>query len=568
MAGASFAVEPSIQVTVSDKFPEVGEPFTMVVQMDGGPLEKFSPPRIDGLVFQVRRSHTILNGPTTVEFVCKALDAGEITIPSMTARIRGKDVVSEAIVLKVRDAAAGQGQRNPNVRDNAGSRFPETRQATLEDATFLRASVDKTEVYQGEEIQFELTWWHLDQRNVSIGAGSPPTEPQFAGFYSIRQEDARTQETSNGLPYTVIHYRRLLYPTQTGRLVIPSCEIQADVIASVGRVYTTSLDLRTDEIPITVNPLPPRPSNFSGAVGQFTFDAAFSEEVHVQGVPFVLLAKISGRGNPGAIGNPLLPSLDWAQISATDNEIQQSGEGTFAKLFRYTITPLKTGTHTFPEIEFCYFDPAQGEYVTTKAGPFVMPVADSSEDQQAMIHSTDIARDVDRVNVLSSRLLPLDVNVGELRPRHVPKVTLPAAVLAPPFGYVALALYLERKRRFASDSAYARAYRARRRAHTCLGRVGTDRDPVESLYRATTNYLADIANRPEGAITHSDAQGLVARLAIDAETGEKLLKVIRACERQRYGGAELSRDEVDALVRAAEAAIDEVDALMQEGRAR
>lgn len=567
-AVAAVAAEPSISVTVSDKHVEAGEAFVLSITLVGGSPDRLELPDIDGADLERRRTVANLSGPLTVELTYRALRAGTITIPPIPVRIGGKEVKSDPITITVRDSAIGSILNSGASPSPSPGRTRSGNHPTLEDVTFLRSSVDVREVYQGQQIVFELSWWHLADGNVSVSAAAPPSEPQFPGFYSVKQGELRTEETSNGFHYNVYHYRWLLYPTQTGEIVIPSCKLRADVIISAGRVYTTELSLATDEIPITVKPLPPRPANFSGAVGQFTFEAAPSEEVHVQGVPFFLLATISGQGNPDAIPQLQIPSMTWAQVTSTDSEVQRLAGGEISKVFRYTITPLKIGTHVFPELEFCYFDTERGEYITKTAGPFTMPVADSPEEQQAMIHSTDISRDVERVRVLSKGILPLDTDVDNLRPRRIPIAVLPVAFLSPPIAYAGFALFLRRRRRFASDTAYSRAYHARRRAHDELARVTNSRGGVESLSRAATNYLADVTNRAEGAITFADAQTLVAQLPVDAATSEKLLKVIRACERHRYAGASLSDAEVSALAHAAEEAIDAMDAVLSRERER
>ena len=569
LTAAAAADVPSITVSLEDRFVEVGEPFGLSVKIEGDPVEDFVAPAVPGIRITQRYSTKKPGRPTLIEYVCIAEKAGAISIPPFKARVAGSAIESVAVEITVRDAEAGTRRK----RSTPGSSEPvdrdvaQARQPTLEEYTFLRASVDKLEVYQGEGIEFDLSWWRLNHRNVNIAATAPPSEPMYSNFYSLDREDIPKEETSNGFPYEVHHFKRSLYPTQSGELTIPACEMKADIIVmSNFKVATQPVHLKTDPIAITVKPLPPRPANFNGAVGEFTFEVAPSESVHVQGVPFFLVARIAGKGNPDAIGEPVLPTLDWAQRGEPQSDVQQVSEDVWEKRFVYTITPLQTGSHSIDTISFCYFHPQRAEYVTLTAGPFDMPVADSPETQQHMVSSADIGRDVDRVSVLSEGLLPPDTLPDGLEPQRLSTIAFPVAAVVPPMSYVALALFLQRKRRFAADTAYSRAYHARQRAHEALGHAGSAADPVEALSRATTGYLADIRNLPPGSITSADAQAIVGQLRIAPETSERLLKVIRACERHRYAGAQLSGHEVLALVQAAEEAIDDVETSLRKER--
>jgi hypothetical protein len=80
------------------------------------------------------------------------------------------------------------------------------------------------------------------------------------------------------------------------------------------------------------------------------------------------------------------------------------------------------------------------------------------------------------------------------------------------------------------------------------------------LFHALTGYLADRFNVSEAGMTSSDARRLLESRINDAELIDGVVKVLRTCERSRYGGGELGVEEVQALFRGAESILERLEA--------
>ncbi|MEA3364596.1 MAG: BatD family protein, partial [Candidatus Hydrogenedentes bacterium] len=418
-------------------------------------------------------------------------------------------------------------------------------------------------------VSFTLLYFRLEERAVRISypeGGIEFTFPETEGFYSVPErpeEIEKAYEEKDGLRYRVSRWRQTLFATNPGDLEIPAWEWSAAVQARTVRgPVSAPLELRSEPIPIKVKPLPKRPPNFNGAVGQFSFEAQVAPRVVKQNMPVTLIIRVKGTGNPAAIGEPALPNIENAHVSEAVRAIQPitDPEGVTAETtFSYEITPLKTGSLAIPSVEFCYFDPVTERFVTEKTQAFIVTVEASGERDRRYVAGTVIEGDADSTDIVSARLMPIVTAKTRLHRNSFSKGGVALALACPPLAYGLIAVWTARKRRFSEDRIFARAYRAKSRTRRRLRRVPEATDPADALYRTINGYLADKFDLPEAGMTSADARDLFEDRAIEHEAAEKLLEILRCCERGRYAGEELSRDAVVSLVHVAEENIEQLE---------
>lgn len=182
-----------------------------------------------------------------------------------------------------------------------------------------------------------------------------------------------TESSDNGEQHSGMAYRTRAYAKTAGPLTLNSATVLVNIqTGSVGfglfqspRVEQVSAT--SNRPSIIVNPLPPAPAGFSGAVGQFKFTSKVVPTKAGPGEPITWTVELSGTGNwPDIAG---LPQRD---VSKDFQVIQPQAKRTPAegKLFDATLSedvvlvPTRPGTYDLGPLQFTYFDPKAGAYKT------------------------------------------------------------------------------------------------------------------------------------------------------------------------------------------------------------
>ncbi|MBI4558721.1 MAG: BatD family protein [Candidatus Hydrogenedentes bacterium] len=582
-AALGAGTAPFVKATVDSTSVGRGSSFLIRIEARGGDIKEPEIPDVDGLVIDKHpqitedQFHFSLGGGRGASmvrgYVARATRTGKITIPPIVVRVDGQELRTEPIELMVTEAPASV-RPPPNPSRIRGENFandqadsPESA-LTWDEAVFTTSDVDKKEVFVGEPVRLTLSLWVIE--SDSVQAGTPPGAriqyPTTEGFYALEREPRVNRQTRDGRQYQVRQYQQILYPTVPGELTIGSWHWEgfAQALTRIG-IQTREYDRQTPPITILVKPLPDQPANFSGAVGDFVLEAKLSRYETMQGTPIQLTLRLAGHGNPNAMGEPQLPSIPGVYISDPQKDTRPSNDAqgfSVEKTIAYSIAPVESNDLTIPEIEFCYFDPQAATYKTLKQGPFTVKVL-RAPGQQRVVFGESVPSDKVKLDVVEESILPLIAAPAALRPGGSSSVDELLWLLLPPAGYVAAATLMARRRRFTRDTRYARAYYAKGKAHKRVRAAMKATDPSQELYRALVGFLADKFDVPEAGITSADVERLVGEKGVNGEPTESVLKILRACERERYAGAPLSRDEIEALAHAALKGMEDIEVALR-----
>jgi len=573
----------SVRAYVDDTTVMAGTQFTLTIEINGRADGLPTMPDVDGLQINSRPNtqatrmefSSVTNTAISRQeygYYAYATKPGKITIPPITIMVDGKAQTTESIELTVLEAAVPQVRMPPGpaphqvwpprVLPQMLQPPAKDNEVSLEEAVFIESHVDKTQVYQGEPVELTLGIWVLNTSGFRVYSyrDQPFEPPSCEGFYPTPLEEDVSETSRDGRAYKAVTYRRTLYPTVAGDLQVG--EWRWSGAASYG-LREWRIERRAPAIAIHVLALSEAPPNFSGAVGQYTLEAKLSREEGVQGVPMQLVVTVRGRGNPDAIGAPRVPKVEKAYVSDPDRS-PSPGEPTSAdveKTFTYTITPLEPGELNIPAVEYCYFDPAAGAYKTESTQPQLVRVVQSAEytGPRKLLTQNREPEPVGAVSLLGDDIFPLASAPAGLRPVRRSGAAVPVAAGAPVVAYAGLALLMRRKRRFERDPAYARSRRAKARAVKRLDAASGSAEPAEELYRALIGYVADRYNLQETGLTSQEVTQTLEGRHVAADVREHVRKILRVCERTRYGGTKLSSDEIEALSRGAFEAIDRLE---------
>ncbi len=552
-----------VSAMLSHEQVAVGENFALEIRAEGASISEpeVAPLEDAGIVLGVpslgsSTSVSIINGRTSMvqtktwRYPARATREGRLTVPRIKIAVDGQEYFTQPMPLTVTKNAVSPS--SPQSRGGGAT-------ITLEQMAFAEAATDKTVVFQGEPVTLVLRIFELDDFNVTLRFPQNIPLPESQGFYAGPQSTNKRRERRGNFNYRVTEISQVLYPTVPGALLIGAWQWQGELLwTDAGRFRPGNAlrDFETNPIAVTVNPLPDRPANFSGAVGQYKIKSEFPQGTLMQGVPVRWSLTVSGEGNPDAVGAPTLPPISWAHLSGPEMELrQQTGNTETAKVFHYTLTPLEAGTHELPGIEYVYFAPVIKGYKTEKTN--VMPVTVVAAQSGAPLVTAGGLREAERgaVQQLTDDLLPImaDIRLGAGNGwiSNAVRTALLPLLMLPPAAYALFWRIMRHRRKLRQDTRYARRHHALARARSLLHEARGNGEPLEKIQQALTGFIADMLNVSPAGITAADAGELLERNGCGVETRTMLVNILRNCERARYAGKKLSEQEIGALADAA-----------------
>lgn len=335
---------------------------TFSTDVRGGNIEP--PAMSDFLIvggpFQSQQTQ-IINGNMSfqreITFQLVAKSEGTFNIGPATLSTRNGTLKSNALNITVK---AGAVRENP---------------LTIQAKDVLKAEIitSKTEVYVGEPfVMLFRAYWTKPVRNLNtIQAAN--FEGMLQNQLNVQQRERR--EIINGQPVTMLDFdKKLLVPTKPGTLKGQELKLSGQVQIPTGRrdffnmpEVTYINQVATAKIPeVIVKPLPsPKPSDFSGAVGELKLTRDISRTTLNGDESITLRVKIAGTGNFNTIAVPeLIPPQGFDVYDPKFNEkIDYTTSGVRGyKELEYLLVPQFKGNFILPEMRWTYFNTYTGKY--------------------------------------------------------------------------------------------------------------------------------------------------------------------------------------------------------------
>ena len=389
-SGLAFAQEFTASVnetTVSDN-----ESFQVSFTFSGSSisnLSKFSPPAFENFMIlsgpNQSSSIQIINGTQsaslTYSFVVQPKSLGRLSVGSASIEQNGKTYKSNPITITV-----VKGSSKPQQKKDDSKISTEEIAKNL----FIRAMVDKTKAYRGEQITVTYKLY----TRLSIAAQMSISKlPQYQGFWAEELETPNNilfnTEVVNGKQYRVgILKKAALFPTQTGSLEVTPFELTVPVEIKkqrskniwddffgdpFGRSEIYEFNAKSNTVKIQVEPLPAgEPDSFKGAVGDYSFNATLNNTIVKSNEPLTLNLNISGTGNIKLLDMPEInfPNGFEKYEPKVSDQINRKSKISGTKKGEYLFVPRVVGKREIPPIEFSFFNPGKRKYVTLKSQPF------------------------------------------------------------------------------------------------------------------------------------------------------------------------------------------------------
>ncbi|HOK08057.1 MAG TPA: BatD family protein [Candidatus Hydrogenedens sp.] len=592
-----FSVDSPIQVQVEPSEVGVGESFEVTVIVRGSNVgePKFEvsdgiqilpDPVYSGMSTEIRMTFGQSQIITTKERRYRGIanKEGEWSI-QVSVFVNGTQQESPDVKIKVvpANSATPTNPQTPSLPQKQ-QKTPFTRRgqtispgqrsannAELDKILKVESEVSKKIVFQGEVLTLILRAKILESQNFSLRTttGNIPDLPEFEGFYVGKiQQNSRRENTTEGM-YKIIELVIPICPKSVGTLTInpwvwDNCYVQ---YSTWGWPETYPIVKNSEPINLEVRPLPPSPENYFGAIGKYTLTSNVSQTEVKVGTPIYLSMTFRGEGYPDFLRPPAKPNLDWAYIS--DPEVVLVNAETWdnvEKTFRFSITPMKPGDYQIPSIGYDYFNPQLGQYASLRTNAFPLRVIGDALEGNNVITAGGTPRiEAKTVDVANSELLPIITEGVNLKPVGSHKKLIPYVIFIFPPILSILSLGLGfRKEYLKNNPIYRRkiyAYENCIRKYDELRNMGNISVAVE---QALKQYIGDIFGVVNtSGLTSDDVEKIINDKRVDRSLKDRILKILKTCERIRYSGAIVSQEENRGLEDGFRALVEELWRVMK-----
>ena len=514
--------------------------------------------------------HATHSVETSWSYTLTADVEGTFTVGAATCKVDGKQLSSKPFSIKVQKPTQQQQQQRQAQRQQQQQYDPwgrpqrqEPEPATLDDKSlFLRASVSKTNPWQGEQII--ITYKLYTQ--VSINQLALDKLPGNKGFWSedlsVGRQMKQYDETIGDRRYKVVEIRRgALFAQESGKLSIEPLDIDVQAMVQAQRRRTGSIwdlfddpffnpgqavnrHLSTNRLTVNARPLPEAPDGFTGGVGKFDVTGSLNLGEVRANEALTYRVTVSGSGNLMLIQapQPQFPASFEVYEPQVDDNIKKSDNGVSgSRTFEWVLIPRSQGHYTIPELEFVWFDPSTGHYRT----------------QTVAAQDVEVLRGDGRATAPGKddvRLLNRDINYIHPSPSHMRSTagddnagwTFWLAAVLIVAGAVGTVLLVGRRRERQSDVAGMRMKRATRlarkrlrRAAAHLGSSNTDLF-YEEIYKAIWGCLSDKYNIPLSQLSRESVSQQLAERHVQQEQQDTVMQLLQNVDMARFAPGDAS----------------------------
>lgn len=299
------------------------------------------------------------------------------------------------------------------------------------------------------------------------------------------------------------------------------------------------------EVKIKDVPLEGRPDSFTGAIGEFTFEASLLPERARVGDPMTLVLKLKGKGT---LDRARAPDLEAYPVIAEKFKVYEATEETqgLTRTFTYSLRPMAADVEAFPAVPLSYFDVSKERYVTLRTDPIAIHIEAADQLAGEDIIVQPAAGDRNGQKAIEARKEGIFANIMDpsaLRDESVDFRIHGAILGGMAVLYLFVAFTTRRFRKVSGDQALQRRRSATGRARARIGEAaakleaGDLQQGVDLIRSAVTGLVADAADLPEAGLTVRDVKEHLHRFGIEAELVERIEALLASCDAARYGAS-------------------------------
>ncbi|WCL47614.1 BatD family protein [Leptospira sp. GIMC2001] len=369
-----------------------GEPLTIEFVAQGSknlkPVSKsFTEGSITAVYSGIVSETKIINLKTTsytiLRFNLMHNKPGKFRVPPISVLVDGSKYTISETYFEVSNEVYQNNHQNRSPYGMFGNFFHEDIETQMSEMDAkLKFQTSKSKIYVGEPIIGYFVFYYRNSRKPHFER-NPNESIRFPFFTSelltgvkiSYPEEIPIDSLGKQTLYNAIPYNREIYaltPLKDGKFEIGSTKFD---YTNSNRMHYLTHTIHSEPKSIEVNGLPPgAPKSFSGEVGEMDMIAVYNGEQVKRGEPWNYEIKISGLGLCNNIKDPLITNIPKnfpgriVNLSTNKNqkftEIQPGVYGFRCEVsFLYGVFLEKSNSPY--KIEFSFFNPKLGKYVTT-----------------------------------------------------------------------------------------------------------------------------------------------------------------------------------------------------------
>lgn len=391
-----------VKATLEPERIGIDETATLTVEVRGGGLGRirFRPDfdlhnlEVAGGPYQfedIRLGDGNLTRSFRVSWRLRARDTGEARVRDLRIRISGHTYSLGDREIRVQEEPVGVPSPawDPRAQDDPVDRIfdrwtPPWRQEQRRPPVFLRAEVRPMKPVVGQQVLYTVYLYTL----ADVAAVTPRSVPEFQGFWVRDIPQPQKLPTDmvevEGKRYgRVVLLQKALFPIRAGRLDLEPTEMDL-LVRQVDRRFfgppvatNEQVSLRTAAMPVDVQPLPPAPAGFTGAVGNMALTAKVEPGQVRIGEAATVTLTLAGAGNLQGVPEPEIPRIPGLTVLPPQQDDEEKVSGTTVqgtRTWSYPIVPERAGSYSLPPARIPYFDPDKGEYRVASATPLQLTI--------------------------------------------------------------------------------------------------------------------------------------------------------------------------------------------------
>lgn len=528
--------------------------------------------------YQIVNGHTSRSSSITYTYTLYAEKAGSYTIGAAHAKAGGKTIASRPFRIQVSGATRNNGSSAPNMHDDAVSPSHSSGGRISSKDLFVKVTANKKHVHEQEPILLTYKVYTLVDLTSLDGK-----MPDLKGFHTqeipLPQQKSFHIEKLNGRNYRCVTWSQyVMYPQMTGKMTIPSLTFKGVVVMQNRNVdpfeaffnggsgyIEVKRNIVAPAIDIQVDPLPQKPTDFSGGVGRFSISSQLLSNSVKAGTPVTLRVVVGGNGNLKLIKQPVVTfpkDFDKYDPKVTDKtKLTTNGlEGNM--VYDFLVVPRNQGNYTIPAVSLTYYDTASNQYKTVKTSPLTVKV-EPGDGKGTSVTDYSEAQPTDIRPIKQGMYDTIDT-------AHLffGSVGFWLWLIVPFVVFVALVVIFHKKAVENADIIGKRGKRANKVATKRLKTAyklltaGKQNEFYDEVLRALWGYVGDKLNMPVEKLSRENISEQLATRGIGEDIIGKFLSALDECEYERYapGSAEgnMTKTYDSAMV-----AITEIDGVLR-----